>query len=226
MPSMPTHHVSHENRRNRVCAVCLCRLSSKSNPRQMNAAYQTIFNTVFEEYEDSKRYPNGLCDKCRRNLDGFKAGNLDKIPNFTKYGPTAINVDESSSECVCHICQITKQNGLVKNAVVLDGMGDSAPAPANVSLCSTCFSPVVKGGHRNCSKTTLFQNLMALDPDILDAITAENLRGKMSSEIDLKYFHGGKPLHVYLEKPKAEMPVLTHEVFIIYYCNLQMFKTS
>ena len=67
---------------------------------------------------------------------------------------------------------------------------------------------------------------MALDPDILDAISAENLRGKMSSEIDLKYFNGGKPLHVYLEKPKAEMPVLTHEVFIIYYCNLQMFKTS
>ena len=96
----------------------------------MNAAYQTIFNTVFEEYEDSKRYPNGLCDKCRRNLDGFKAGNLNTIPNFTKYGPTAINVDESSSECVCHICQITKQNGLVKNAYFwkIQKGGSNAPS--------------------------------------------------------------------------------------------------
>ena len=216
----PPIMATHEERRKRVCAVCLCRLSSKSkDSRHMNAAYQDVLKIVFEDYDmDSKRYPNGLCNKCRCNLDCLRTGKLNYIPNFTPYGPTAINVDELSVECTCHICQITKQNGLLRGAVVLDGAGDSAPS--EVFLCSKCYSPRIKGGNKDCSKTTLFHNLMALDPDIIDNICAENLRRKNSSEVELPYFNGGKPLHVYLEKPKAEMPILTHEVFIIYYCNL------
>ena len=94
------------------------------------------------------------------------------------------------------------------------------PAARQEMLDKEMESYWIKGGHKDCSKTTLFHNLMALDPDIIDNICAENLRRKNSSEVELPYFNGGKPLHVYLEKPKAEMPILTHEVFIIYYCNL------
>ena len=111
----------------------------------MSAGYQAIFKTVFENYEDSKRYPNGLCNKCRCNLDALRAGKLHYIPNFTQYGPTAINVDELSVDCQCHICQITKQNGLVQNAVVLDGAGDSAQT--EVVLWLKCLSQKIKGGH-------------------------------------------------------------------------------
>ena len=207
--------LTHRDCRHRVCAVCL--VSNKNKViRNITPELETIFQTVFPQYERSKRFPCGLCVKCQVKMSKLKTGKVDEISGFTKYTECPINVQESSTTCQCFICKKVRQSALETPRIIVDSKGDSPTAAADPPKCSKCLSLIIPGGHKECSRSKLFENLMLQDPDVLEHVAAEVIRRKSSPEVTLNNHQGGKPLvvHVGSEGCKGETPMFYHSVHL------------
>ena len=206
--------LTHRDYRHRLCAVCLVSNKAKIQ-RTMTPELEAILKTIFPEYERSKRFPCGVCEKCRVKLSKLKTGKINEISGFSSYSATAINVQEKSVNCPCSICKRVRQSALQTPRLIVDGKGDSS-AVSNPRRCGKCLSFLVPGGHQECSRSILFENLMLLDQDVLDHVAAEVIRRKSSPEVTLNNHQGGKPLvvHVGSECCKGETPMFYHEVHL------------
>ena len=210
----PTHC---SNRRN-MCAVCLSYFGPRSNKKtyMMNEELAAQLQKLFPEYShDSQCFPCGLCNGCYKALARMKSGEQDTISSFKHYEPAAINVKEGATDCNCFMCrkphqpfQFTKEQQPVRS-----NGGKFVKQEPDLSRCDKCLSLKFPGGHKECTKAKTLENVLNLDPDLLEHVVAEFLRRKESDEIKLRHYTGGQPMTVHVgHKPVSEGPqILTHE---------------
>ena len=157
--------------------------------------------------------PNGHLDTCRIGLLKMSNGKQNTIPSFERYDPAAINVKEDATDCRCFMCsKAHKTHHFSKdNQPINSGM--FVKAEAEVDRCDKCLSLKLPGGHKECTKAKTLENVLNLDPDLLEHVVAEYLRRQDSDEIQLKHFSGGRPMTVHVgHKPVSDGPqILTHE---------------
>ena len=154
---------------------------------------------------EDNRYPSGLCVKCVNSLSRFKTGKIETVSAFKKYEPAPINVKDENTDCHCFMCKVDhKKNSLFEKQDKQD-----------VLRCDHCFTKLMQGKPHNCSKQSLFENVLSLDENMLDMIANEHLRRKNMEEIHLVNINGGKPLIVSLgrkQDPQTKTTnIFTHE---------------
>ena len=148
----------------------------------------------------------------------MKSGKQDSIPTFERYEPAAINVKEDATDCRCSMCTMCSKahnspTFSKEQQPVRSTAGRFVKQEPDLSRCRKCLVVLVPGRHHECTKAKTLENVLDLDPDLLEHVVAEYLRRRESEEIQLKHFTGGQPMTVHIgQKPDHEGPqILTHE---------------
>ena len=122
---MPYTPLTHEQLREKVCAVCYGRSGSKATKLVNEKLESVIKSLVFEDYSRvDEKFPSGLCLICFFTLRDHVSGQNTKhkagaprmllIPDTEEYETQVRRATRASSDkqCQCRICAIGRMNGL------------------------------------------------------------------------------------------------------------------
>ena len=227
---MPTTQSSHEQLREKVCAVCYCRSGSKATKMVTERLEVVIKNLVFSEYSRTdEKFPSGLCLTCLFTLNDQVKGENTKhknkeprqllLPDPEVYETEIRRLTRSTSEaiCQCMICEVGRLNGLEWRRFAAKFKSKPSAVVMYEHLCKHCFAPIYRGStHTEIScrsrREALYNATLAISNSNTssDLLASQTLRSMVSdsgsSSVKVRAHTGGHPLSLTVGK-SGEGPV-------------------
>jgi hypothetical protein len=203
---MPYTAKTHEENRQKVCAVCFKKSARPLNDKQK----WFILNNLYARFKEQEHIlPSGICNGCRMILSSREGAKPRPLP--LRYNYEGLVQDLSNMppltrthpSCTCEVCRVARAQ--FPQLGPQHQVGSSRP-PVNLPsqdtatvLCSHCLSEVGKGKAHVCSKTTRLANIdNVFSPRTKDHITSSTLRQKLqeAQRSSVTLATGGAPMTV------------------------------
>ena len=169
--------LTHDQCRLKICILCV---DKKKGVGPISLKVRGFIKNHIPglNFENDPRLPNGICDKCRKNIqDPSKSHLLPERYDYSKFTVQHPTTSSPHNESACLVCKIGRMSAIDERKLVAMAAAQKV-AGANLNVCPECLSYKAEGVVHDCKLSQLPKESTSERP-----CTSQNNQSKLEAKI-------------------------------------------